>query len=145
MRRNALALSLLLTAGCAGGFKVSYVTGAVTKQFTTESHDIYSESFNEKLTECSPQNNDSITTKTELDECMGRGYAKPDHDKIEVAVKVYHAAAKVHSNTMIAVDGSADERSAATKGILEAAMALLSMFPEGEKLVAKLKKLTGGM
>ena len=145
MRRIALALSLTFASGCAGSYKASYVTGAVTKQFATESYDIYSGEFNEKLEECDPANNDSVTTKKELDECMGKFYAKPAHEKIETAAKGYHAAAKIHTEVMIAVDGTPEERKEATKKVLEAAMELLSLFPEGEKLVKKLKKLTGGM
>lgn len=145
MRRIALALSLTLTAGCAGSYKASYVAGAVTKQFATESYDVYSEQFNAKLDECNPENNPEVTTKTELDGCMGDAYAKPTHDKIETAVKTYHEAAKIHTEAMIVVDGSADERKAATKKVLESAMSLLSLFPKGEELVKKLKKLTGGM
>ena len=145
MRRIALALSLTFTAGCAGSYKASYVTGAVTKQFSTESYGVYSEEFNKKLDGCDPANNDSVTTKTELDECMGKGYAKPTHEKIETAVKVYYEAAKIHTEVMIAVDGTPEERKAATKRLLESAMALLSLFPEGEKLVKKLEKLTGGI
>lgn len=149
MQRIALGISLILATGsatgCAGSYKGSYVTGAVTKQFATESYNVYSDQFNEKLEACSPANNDSVTTKTELDECMGRGYAKPDHERIERATKVYHEAAKIHTQVMIAVDGSPEERKAATKKLLESAMDLLSLFPEGEKLVKKLKKLTGGI
>lgn len=145
MRRIALALSLTLTAGCAGGYKASYVTGAVTKQFATESYDVYSEQFNTKLDECNPETNESVTTKTELDECMGPSYEKATHDKIETAVKAYHEAAKIHTEAMIAVDGSAEERKAATKNVLVSAIALLELFPKGAELAKKLKKLTGGI
>ncbi len=143
MRRIVLALSLSLTAGCAGGYKSSYVAGAVTKQLTTESYDIYSEGFNEKLDECDPANNDSVATKTELDKCLGKFFDNDGHGKIETAVKAYHAAAKVHTEVMIAVDSTDEDRKAATQKVLEAAMELLSLFPEGEKLVNKLKSLTG--
>lgn len=145
MRRIALAVSLTFASGCAGSYKASYVTGAVTKQLTTESYGIYSGFFNEKLNECDPANNESVTTKTELDECMGKPYAKPTHDKIETATKAYYEAAKIHTDVMIAVDSTPEERKDATKRVLESAMNLLSLFPDGEKLVKKLKKLTGGM
>ena len=143
MRRIVLALSLSLTAGCAGGYKASYVKGAVTKQLATESYDVYSEVFNEKLDECDPANNDSVATKTELDECLGKFFDNEDHGKIEVAVKAYHVAAQAHTKAMTAVDGSDEERKAAPGKVLEAALELLSLFPEGEKLVTKLKSLTG--
>ena len=143
MRDKILAISLLLTLGCAGGYKASYVTGAVTKQFATESYDAYSEMFNEKLSECDPATNEKVNTKSQLDECMGEAYAKPTHEKIELAVKAYHEAAVIHTEAMKLVDGPADERSAATQKMLDAAMNLLGLFPDGEKLVKKLKKLTG--
>lgn len=145
MRRIALALSLTFIAGCAGSYKVSYVAGAVTKQFATESYDIYSEQFNEKLDECNPANNEAVTTKTELDECMGPAFENSTHDKIETAVKVYHESAKIHTETMIAVDGSPEERKESTRKVLDSAMALLALFPKGNELVNKLKKLTGGI
>ncbi len=145
MRRIVLALSLTLVSGCAGSYKASYVAGAVTKQFATESYDVYSGFFNEKLNECSPANNESVTTKAELDECMGKFYAKPAHEKIETAVKAYYEAAKIHSDIMVSVDSTPEERKEATKRVLESAMNLLSLFPDGEKLVNKLKKLAGGV
>ncbi|KKK97546.1 hypothetical protein LCGC14_2651660 [marine sediment metagenome] len=143
MRRLVFALSLTLSAGCASGYKISYVAGAVTKQFATESYDVYSEQFNKKLDECDPANNDTVTTKSSLDECMGKYYAKPAHEKIETAVKTYHEAAKIHTQSMIAVDADPEERKDATRKILDAAIDLLSLFPDGEKLVKKFKKLTG--
>lgn len=143
MRSIALAFSLITATGCAGSYKASYVTGAVTKQFATESYAVYSEEFNKKLDECDPANNESVTTKTELDECMGKFYAKPTHEKIELAVKVYHEEAKIHTQVMIAVDATPEERKEATRKVLESAFNLLSLFPEGESLVNKLKKLTG--
>ena len=143
MRRTFLAISLAFVTACAGSYKASYVAGAVTKQLATESYDVYSAEFNKKATECDPQTNESITTKTELDECMGKAYAKPTHDKIKVGVAAYHEAAKAHTNVMVAVDGSAEERKAATQAVLESAIELLSLFPNGEKLVKKLKSMTG--
>lgn len=148
MRRTALALSLALSAGCAGGYKASYVTGAVTKQFATESYDVYSEQFNQKIDECcaggvcDPSSPDVIT-KSELDSCMGTAFEKSTHDKIETAVKVYHEAATTHTAAMQIVEGNEDERKAATNKLVETAIDLLELLPDGAKLVAKLKKLTG--
>jgi hypothetical protein len=143
MRRIVLMLSLVVTTGCAGGYKASYVAGAVTKQFTTESYDVYSEQFNKKLDECDPKNNSAVTTKTELDECMGDAFKQETHDKIEIAVKAYYEAAEIHSEAMKMVEGPEGDRKAATQKILESAMELIALFPDGEKLVAKFKKLTG--
>lgn len=143
MRRIVLVLSLAVTTGCAGGYKASYVAGAVTKEFTTDSYEVYSEQFNKKLDECDPKNNPSVTTKVELDDCMGDAFKKETHDKIEIAVKVYHEAAEIHSEVMKMVDGPEEDRKAATGKILESAMELLALFPGGEKLVNKLKALTG--
>jgi hypothetical protein len=148
MRRTALALSLTLFAGCASGYKASYVTGAVTKQFATESYNVYSEQFNDKIDECcagdacNPESPDVIT-KTELDQCMGPAFENATHDKIEIAVNLYHEAAEAHTASMQIVNGSDEERKAATNKLLETAMDLLALLPEGNKLVAKLKKLTG--
>lgn len=143
MKSKILAVSLLFTLGCAGGYKASYVTGAVTKQFATESYDVYSKEFNKKLTECDPATNESVNSKSQLDECMGPAYAKPTHEKIETSVKAYHEAAVIHTETMIAIDGTSEERKAATEKVLKSAMTLIELFPDGEKLVKKLKQLTG--
>ena len=143
MRRIVFALSLVTMTGCAGGYKASYVAGAVTKQFTTESYEVYSDQFNKKLDECSPENNSAVTTKKQLDECMGDAFKKETHDKIETAANAYYEAAEIHSEAMKMVDGPEDARKEATEKILESAMELISLFPDGEKLVAKFKKLTG--
>ena len=143
MRSFVLAISLLFTAGCAGTYKASYVTGAVTKQFATESYGVYSGLFNAKLDECDPANNESVTTKTELDECMGPAFEKATHAQIETAVTAYHEAATIHTDLMIASDGTDEERRAATKSLFAAAAKLLALFPAGEKLVNRLESLTG--
>lgn len=143
MRRIFLAISLAFVTACAGSYKASYVVGAVTKQLATESYAIYSEGLNEKISECDPHTNESITTKTELDECMGDQYGYETLEKIEVATNAYHEAAEIHTGIMIAADGSAEERKAATQAVLDSAMEMLSILPNGEKLVKKLKSMTG--
>lgn len=144
MRRVFLGLSLaLLTTGCAGSYKAAYVTGAVTKQLATESYDLYSEELNKKIDECDPANNEKITTKGEFDDCLGPFFKKEDHDKIEDVVESYHAAAKVHTDVLIAVDSTDEERKEATKALLNSAIEFLETLPDGDKLVAKLRKLTG--
>ena len=74
---------------------------------------------------------------------MGAAYEQSTHEKIELAIKVYHEAAKAHSAVMEIVDGSDEERKAATNALLDSAINLLELLPEGNKLVSKLKKLTG--
>lgn len=143
MRRIALVFSLFTLSACAGSYKASYVAGAVTKQFTTDAYDIYSEQFNKKLDECDPQNNSAVTTKEQLDDCMGDAFKKETHDKIELAAKAYYEAAKVYSEIMMFTDGDAESRKESTRKVLESSMNLLSLFPDGEKLVNKLKGLTG--
>lgn len=141
---RSMVLTMILLTGCAGSYKASYVTGATTKQFATESYDIYSESFNKKVSECDPDNNESVTTKSELDQCMD-GFSSASHDKIEIAAKVYHESAKIHTAIMSSIDASPEERIAATKQVVKSAIALLELFPDGEKLASKLSKLVGGI
>jgi len=144
----AFALVLTMSAGCASGYKASYVTGAVTKQFATESYDVYSEQFNKKIDECctggvcNPESPDVIT-KTELDECMGPAFNAETHDKIELAIKAYYDAAVIHTEAMKITEGDETARKAATNKILDTALSMLGLLPDGNKLVAKLKKLTG--
>lgn len=144
MKRIAgLALALTLSTGCANAYKAAYVTGAVTKEFTTGAYDEYSTQFNAKLTECDPETNEEVTTKTELDECMGPAFEKKTHDKIVTAVDVYYEAAKALTAVLSSSEpGDADMKAAAT-AIFESAIAVLEMFPESEKLVSKLKALAG--
>ncbi len=140
MRRIALAISLALITGCAGSYKASYVTGAVTKQFATESYDVYSGEFNKKLDECSPENNDAIETKRDLDKCMTPMYEKATHDKIETASNAYGDAAKIHTEVLIAVDATSEERLEATRRVLDSPIGMLSLLPDGDKLGKKLKR-----
>jgi len=143
MRRIALAVSLTVLTGCAGSYKAAYVTGAVTKQFAEESYEAYSEILNTKIDQCDPENNESVKTKSDFDECLGNGFEKEDHDKIEEGVKIYHAAAKVHTDVLIAVDATDEERKQATQNLLNSALEFLELLPNGDKLTAKLRKLTG--
>lgn len=152
MRRTALALSILLSSGCATGYKRSYkrsyVTGAVTKQFATEAYGIYSDEFNAKIDECcaggacDPES-ENVITKAQLDECMGTGFEKITHDDIEMAIRVYHGAARTHSDVMAIAEGSNEDRKKATERLIETAIDMLGLLPEGDKLVAQIKKLTG--
>jgi len=148
MRSTAIALSLFFLSSCATGYKASYVTGAVTKEVATESYVPYSEAFNKKIDECcaegvcNPESPDVIT-KTQLDKCMGPKFEQSTHEKIEVAVKIYHEAAKAFTEAMKIPDASDEERKAATNALFESALNLLALLPEGDKRVAQLKKLTG--
>jgi len=143
MRRIAMSLSFLLLTGCAGSYKAAYVTGAVTKQFTTESYGIYSDELNKKIDECDPESNPKITTKGEFDSCLGPFFKKDDHEKIESLVESYHAAAKFHSNVLLVVDAEDDARADATRKLFESAIDFLESLPEGDELALKLRKLTG--
>lgn len=141
MRRIILAVSLVTMTGCAGSYKASYVTGAVTKQFATESYEAYSEILNKKIEECDPENNLEIKTKSNFDDCLGPGFKDEDHDKIEDLVKGYHAAAKVHTDVMIVVDASDEERKEATQNLVNSAINFLEVLPNGDKLAGKLRSL----
>lgn len=148
MRKAILALFLATPLGCANGYKSSYVAGAVTKQFSTESYSVYSEQFNSKIDECCANevcdpSSPSVITKTELDECMGNAFKSSTHDEIENAVKIYYAAAQAHTAVMQIADGSDDERRVATENLINAAINLLALLPEGKELVENLKQLTG--
>ena len=86
---------------------------------------------------------DLVITKTQLDECMGPKFEQSTHEKIEVAVKVYHEAAKAFTEVMKITNASYEDRKAATNALFESALNLLTLLPEGDKRVAQLKKLTG--
>ena len=135
--------ALLVLSACAGTYKHSYVTGAITKEFATESYGIYSDHLNEKIEECDPDNNDAIKTKSDFDECLGNGFKASDHDKIKKAVEIYHSAAKVHSDVMVAAASSDEDRKAATQKLVESALALIALMPNGEELVKKFKRISG--
>jgi len=148
MRHTVFALSLTLLTGCAGAYKTSYVTGAVTKQVATEAYNPYSELFNDKLDECCANDacnpeSPNVITKTQLDECMGPAYEKATHDKIETASKAYYEIAEIHTSVMKSVDASPEEMKAVTNELVASAIDLIALLPDGDKLVAKLKMLIG--
>lgn len=143
MRRIILATSLILSTGCAGSYKAAYVTGAVTKEFTTTAYSEYSEQFNAQLDECDPANNEAVNSKTQLDECMGPAFEKSTHDKIVEAIALYYKAAEALTESLILVDGDPDERKAAVTALFETALELLERFPGSENLVKRLKSLAG--
>ncbi len=124
------------------------MTGVVTKEVATESYVPYSEEFNKKIDECctgdvcNPESPDVIT-KTQLDECMGPKFEQSSHDKIEAAVQIYHEAAKAFTEVMKLPNASDEERKAATNALFDSALNLLTLLPEGDKRVARLKELTG--
>lgn len=142
-RIGILSLGLVLSAGCANAYKASYVTGSVTKELTTQAYDQYSLEFNKQLIECDPATNGEVTTKGEFDECMTPPFAKEAHDKIVKAIDVYYEAAKALSAILASENPGEDELRAAASAIFKSAITVLEMFPEAEKLVTKLKTLTG--
>lgn len=149
MYKAAVAL-LLFSFGCSSaGYKTSYVMGAVTKEFSTNAYDIYSNELNQRINECCDggvceKDSEDQITKSELDECLGNFFNKEDNDKIKTAIDAYYEAAQIHTAAMSAVDGDPGQQKDAALAVLNSAKEMLKLLPNGEKLVKDLNKLTGG-
>lgn len=151
MRALLVSLALVVMPGCAGAkkltaYQAAYAGGAISAKFIDESHTEYSTVFNAKLGECDPgQNPDSpVTTKTELDECMGEHYDYATHEKIGNFLKTYNAAAKKLSTLLLAGTGDEVAIRAAWADARDAALKLVALLPGADKLTNDLSAMLGG-
>ena len=159
-----LTFVLLLVTSCAGKqYKRTYVAGAVTKEFVTEAHGIYDAQANKKLATCDPSANpdSKVTTKGELDACLGDAYKKSTQEKIVQALGTYNTLAIAYTAVMLGCepneDGSkvtavtcikkvySDDDLREWRGKLVAsAIELLELFPDAKALTNQLNRLVGG-
>ncbi len=139
----ALALSLPVATGCSGitAKQKASAGAAITAHFVNGAHNTYSGELNARLDKCDPAVNpkSAVTTKTELDECLGKGFDRKSHEAVGVALKSYEVAARAFE-IAISTDDS-DALQTAIAGLLDAAQGLIQVLPEGSKLASKLKAL----
>jgi hypothetical protein len=137
---------LLLIPACAGPWKSTYTAGAVTAQFVTDTHRIaWSEPLRERADECESRLDYEVDTQADFDECLGV-YAQ--NDQVLEALEVYNAASEVLEQALLATDPEKPDRVAlisAWADVLDAALHLLALFPEAEKLAGQLQTLTAGL
>lgn len=147
MKKILLAALLAVSTSCAANsYKKAYVAGSVTKEFVNNAHGIYSEEFNEKLDECDPHVNpaSTVTTKGELDTCMGKGFTYKEHQNILAAIGIYKAAAEALTVVLMSEGEAPDaELDEARKKALDAAFEALELLPEAAELTERLKRLLG--
>jgi hypothetical protein len=129
-----LALALC-TTGCASAHKNAYIAASVTKQVTTEAHEIWSVHLNEKVDECNPDSNSAITTENQFDECLGV-YA--NNDDIVMALEIYKNVAESLFNALKDPDFEKGALTEIKRRAIEAAWELLKKLPdEGPYKVVK--------
>ena len=125
-RVQILALALC-SIGCASAQKNAYIAASVTKQVTTEAHEVWSEKLNVRVGECDPDKNPKITTEAEFDDCLGP-YAS--NDDIVMALEIYKKAAE----SLLVILKSAEPDKAAIselkKQVIDAAWLLLDKMPD---------------
>lgn len=143
------ALVLLATlSGCANAWKTSYVGGAVAADFVVDTHkQAWSEPLNARAEECDATLDPETDTKADFDECMGV-YASEHNSKVVRALEVYDASASVLAQLLLTTDPeNPDEKKllSAWGNVLNAALDLVSLFPEGEKYARQLRTLTKGI
>lgn len=147
----AVGLTLILTAsaGCAAGYRATYGAGAITKEFVTQAHEVYSQELNERFDECDPRSNPESTVLLgdleSLNECMGDGYTKDDATSVLQALAAYVAASEVLSAVLLEMNSGREERRDAWVDVLEAALETISYFPEAREKADRLKHLLGRM
>lgn len=131
-----------LLFGCAhSSYKAAYTVGAVTKDFTENAYEEYKDGLDIKLDKCNPENNKSIKTKSDFDECMGRFYKEEDFTKIVQALGIYKVAARTLTEILENENSTTAQKLQAAEEVLQAASEALELFPEGKELVKKLEKL----
>jgi hypothetical protein len=131
-----VALTLLLT-GCASTWQVTYASAAATADYVERVHERgWSAPLRVRVEECA-ESLPSTATGEAVDLCLGP-YAS--NDKVVKALEVYNAAADVLAATLLATDPKGDQTPvlAAWLDVLAAARELVSLFPEGDKLMRQL-------
>ena len=87
----SIALALPVTSGCASIPKKqkAMAGAAVTATFINGSHSIYSKELNARLDKCDPSVNpkSEVKTKTDLDDCLGKGFDRESHEAIGIALQ----------------------------------------------------------
>lgn len=138
-----IALALPVTSGCAGipAKQKAMAGAAVTATFVNGSHRVYSKELNSRLDNCDPAVNtkSKVTTKSEMDDCLGKGFDRKSHEAVGIALKSYEVAARAFE---AAVSSDNPEQLAQSiEGLRAASFDLIALLPEGSKLAAQLKEM----
>lgn len=92
MRLRAPILAFALCSiGCASAQNNAYIAASVTKQVTTEAHEVWSERLNVRVGECDPEKNSEVKTEAQFDDCLG---PFAHNDDIVLALEIYKKAAE---------------------------------------------------
>lgn len=137
MRR--LLLAPLLLTGCLNAHNKAYVAGSVANQITTQAHGVYDKAANARITECDPEANSDVTTKTEFDECLGPFV---HNDKVVEALTIYKAAASALFAVLSAPESTDAQKESARREAIDAALDALALIPDAKKYVDQLREIT---
>lgn len=121
------------------------VSATVTAKFVDGAYHQYSSDLDARLQRCDPTSNptSTVATKRDLDECLGRGFRRSDHDAIGVALRSYEVAARGMEAVLISKQSgtSPHEHADAYQKLVHAALDLLAVLPKGSNLALKLERL----
>lgn len=141
---TCLAIALLVTApGCAAQrqtIRPAYATGKALKDYTDAAHLSYSLLLNEQKTKCDPATNEHVHYKEDFDECMTPAYEEATAEKIVVAFQAYKLAAEAYTAVLLNYESPLAEKYQSWSKVVEAAFALVKLFPDAEKHVAALEE-----
>ena len=148
MRKEWSAVCLLCAIGCANGYRSSYVSGAVIKEFTTEAYLAYSAQLNQRIEVCCEggvctAGSENIISKEDFDACMGPSFSIEAHEDIEYLVKVYHETASAHTAIMSIPGSDPEMMTESAAELFDSAVELLRLIPGGDKKVESLEKILG--
>lgn len=148
MRRitKYFVLFLVGACGCANAWQTSYVGGSAAAKFVTETHKIaWSEPLNAKTRECDPAHNPKIQSEKDLEACLGIFTRNPE---VVAALKKYNATAEILEQILLATDPNKPDSAkllAAWNDVLDAALDLVDLFPDGARYTHQLRILTRGL
>lgn len=114
---------------------------AVTAKFVDGAYGTYSTELNARRETCDPAVNpeSAVKTKSDLDDCLGKGFDRASHKAIGVALKVYETAARAFEVAISGDDPSARDK--AISDLIGAAKGLVEVLPDNSALTSKLKAL----
>jgi hypothetical protein len=146
---RGIPILLVLLSGCGHlAWKTTFVTAAATKEVVTSAHKhAWSVPFNKRVDKCSVLAEQYQYTVKMFERCMGE-YAH--NDKVLVALQAYAVAAEGLSAILVATDPMSPELDRAALraelvDLVEAAVALVELYPEGKVYLDRINLLTKGI
>jgi hypothetical protein len=144
MLARLACLSLVLT-GCSHltEHQKAYAVGAISKTLIDEADQTFWDPFvTQRTDECDPENNTTIRTKQDFDQCLGPARAD---EQVQQALEVYVKAAEILFAVLKHTEAQPDEVRSAKQRALDAAFAVLDLMgADAKPYLDNLKALTRG-